>query len=193
MDTSNLFEQNKNALSQAIRNNLKVIIKYYSLKSEITERLIGNIEFTEEFDQYGYYGEHIKAYCYLRNEERHFKIDRILSIQIIDDNIMDEWIESKKRGNSVSFRHANIHQNNSQSKTACFVATHLYGINAPETLLLRAWRDDYLVKYVHGRFFIKYYYKFSPSFIDLVSRSRMVDIALRKILRIVIRYVLNRI
>lgn len=70
----------------AINNKSHVSIKYISSKNEITERLISSIEFTEEFDKFGYYGEHIKAFCHLRNSERHFKIDRILSFRIVDDN-----------------------------------------------------------------------------------------------------------
>lgn len=76
----------KNKILKSINNNSKVIIKYLSSKNEVSERLISDLKFTDEFDKFGYYGEHIKAYCHLRNDERHFKIDRILSFKIIDDD-----------------------------------------------------------------------------------------------------------
>jgi peptidoglycan hydrolase-like protein with peptidoglycan-binding domain len=75
----------KNKILHAISNDSKVIIKYLSSNNEVTERLISDIEFTDEFDKFGYYGEHIRAYCHLRNDERNFKIDRILSFTIVGD------------------------------------------------------------------------------------------------------------
>lgn len=46
----------------------------------------------------------------------------------------------------------------------CFIATAVYGdIYAPEVVALRRFRDETLQKTQAGRFFIKWYYRVSPS------------------------------
>lgn len=51
------------------------------------------------------------------------------------------------------------------SDKRCYIATAVFGMNAPETIFLRKWRDEYLKRHWYGRLFIKLYYKFSPFFI----------------------------
>ncbi len=79
--------QNKHSSSirdeilRAINNDEKIKIVYENFNGEIKERILSNIQLTNEFDEYGYSNQHIKAYCHLRNEERSFKIDRIKKIE----------------------------------------------------------------------------------------------------------------
>lgn len=44
----------------------------------------------------------------------------------------------------------------------CFIATAVYGSAAPETQLLRDWRDDVLLPSKAGRCFVRTYYAVSP-------------------------------
>lgn len=73
----------KGELLRAINNGEKIKITYENFNGEIRERILSNIQLTDEFDEYGYNNQHIKAYCHLRNEERSFKIDRITKIERI--------------------------------------------------------------------------------------------------------------
>jgi len=61
--------------------------------------------------------------------------------------------------------------NNSNNSSACFIATAVYGLDAPETNLLRSWRDQRLLKSNMGRLFVFTYYKVSPSLIPWIKRS----------------------
>ena len=48
-------------------------------------------------------------------------------------------------------------------KGGCFIATAVYGsYNAPEVIILRKFRDNFLLNYFMGRIFITFYYKISP-------------------------------
>ncbi|WP_152456524.1 CFI-box-CTERM domain-containing protein [Microbulbifer sp. THAF38] len=66
----------------------------------------------------------------------------------------------------------------------CFVATHLYGINHPNTCLLRVYRDQQLASHFRGRVFIRIYYALSPL---LVIASRKFPMFSR-----VMRYFVDR-
>lgn len=57
------------------------------------------------------------------------------------------------------------------SSSMCFVATACFGQDAPETAILRAWRDRYLIERSWGRQFIVWYYNNGERFAALVARS----------------------
>ncbi len=71
-------------LEKAIKNDNKVKILYRNTNGETKERILSKIQMTDEFTEYRYFNEHIKAYCHLRNERRSFKISRIVKLEIID-------------------------------------------------------------------------------------------------------------
>lgn len=61
----------------------------------------------------------------------------------------------------------------------CFIATAIYGPDAPETNFLRAWRDRVLMSTTAGRLFVRAYYAVSPSLVPMLSRSRRGAAAVR--------------
>lgn len=56
----------------------------------------------------------------------------------------------------------------------CFIATVCFGEAAPETVVLRFWRDHYLVETDCGRKFIVWYYKNGEKIANIVSRSTLL-------------------
>lgn len=68
------------------------------------------------------------------------------------------------------------------SPSLCFVATVCFGASAPETELLRAWRDLYLIERAWGRRFIVWYYNNGEKFADIASRFPL----LKKFAKVVI-------
>jgi len=83
--TTTSLEDNelKNKLLGAIKNGEKIKILYENLSGESSVRILSDIEISEEFREFGYDKQHIKAFCHLRNEIRSFKIDRIKHIEMI--------------------------------------------------------------------------------------------------------------
>lgn len=51
----------------------------------------------------------------------------------------------------------------------CFIATAVYGVDAPETNALRSWRDRQLMPTLLGRTFIATYYRISPSIVPILQ------------------------
>jgi len=57
-----------------------------------------------------------------------------------------------------------------QKSGGCYVATAVYGsYDAPEVMVLRSWRDDFLDSFGLGRQFIRFYYATSPGLIRMVG------------------------
>lgn len=74
----------KSVIEKAMALNKPIKIKYQKYDGEVSSRELSNIAYNNSFEEDGFYNAHIKGFCRLRNEERTFKIDRILSASIID-------------------------------------------------------------------------------------------------------------
>lgn len=53
----------------------------------------------------------------------------------------------------------------------CFIASHVYGIDADETNELRGWRDRHLMSSMFGRGLVRAYYFVSPLLLRVAGRS----------------------
>ncbi len=73
----------KEELITAVNNGNRIKILYENSNGEASERTLSNLQLTNDFNEFGYDKQHIKAFCHLRNEERSFKIDRIKQIETL--------------------------------------------------------------------------------------------------------------
>ena len=94
-------------------------------------------------------------------------------------------------GNSIGFnsrQYRHIHQ--PQSSSGCYIATMVYkDYNHPKVMVLRNFRDDFLSKYFVGREFIKFYYKYSPSIVELLKDKRSINNIIKKSLNMIIKLI----
>lgn len=67
-------------IKKVVNSNTKVKIEYEKYNGETSTRILSNVEISNEFGEFGFQNDHIKAFCHLRNENRNFKIDRIINI-----------------------------------------------------------------------------------------------------------------
>lgn len=74
-------------------------------------------------------------------------------------------------GNATKISSPSGSYSNKKGNSNCFIASAVYGLDAPETNLLRAWRDQRLLKSNIGRFFVFTYYKISPSLVPWIKKS----------------------
>ncbi|WP_179317683.1 AAA domain-containing protein [Winogradskyella undariae] len=70
-------------IKQAIDNNQTIAISYKKYDGTLSSRNLSDIAYNNTFEADGFYNQHIKGLCNLRNESRTFKIDRITGIEII--------------------------------------------------------------------------------------------------------------
>jgi len=64
----------------------------------------------------------------------------------------------------------------------CFVASVVYGVDAPQTHCLRSWRDAVLMPSVAGRMLVWCYYRLSPAAVVLLRGSPRLTRAARWLL-----------
>ena len=83
-------------------------------------------------------------------------------------------IAARRRGDA-----AHDALNQEVEDTRCFVASHLWGVSDPRTLLLRRFRDEHLMRHLPGRYLVEIYYRLSPSLVVAARRFKPLDIALR--------------
>ncbi len=98
LDLNNIFLKIENEVKEkmyvimknAIANKNKVRIKFKSLNSGITERIIHPAELFVYIDKW-----YIAAFCELRNEIRLFKLDDILEYEVLNESYSDKEILKK--------------------------------------------------------------------------------------------------
>lgn len=67
--------------------------------------------------------------------------------------------------------------------TNCFIATAVYeDYNHPQVMILRQFRDKYLLQNKNGKKFVELYYKYSPKFADFVKDKEILAYPIRKLL-----------
>lgn len=67
-------------ITSAIENQRSLEISYQNFNGGATIRSISRIKFSDKDGNDSMYKSYIKAYCHLRNEDRVFKVDRIVRI-----------------------------------------------------------------------------------------------------------------
>lgn len=68
----------------------------------------------------------------------------------------------------------------------CFVATFVFGPDARETQVLRAYRDAVLLRRRWGRALVAAYYRVAPMGCRVMERSPATVVGVRRLLRIVV-------
>ncbi len=71
-------------------------------------------------------------------------------------------------------------------KEGCYVATMVYGnYNHPNVIVLRKFRDYNLKNVLIGRLFIKYYYRFSPQYVEYVKNKKHLNLFSTIIIKVI--------
>lgn len=71
----------------------------------------------------------------------------------------------------------------SSSSGGCYIATMVYGsYDHPQVMVLRGFRDDVLQQNPLGRAFVKFYYKYSPTWVEHLKDKKLINSFIRKIL-----------
>ena len=72
---------------------------------------------------------------------------------------------------------------------ACYFVTYCYSRQSDEYRMMTKFRDEVLSLTWYGQVVIAFYYKLSPFFVRLASKTNVVDIVVRKFSFLVIKYV----
>jgi hypothetical protein len=72
------------------------------------------------------------------------------------------------------------------SPSFCYVATACYGQDASQTVVLRSWRDSYLINRSWGRNFIVWYYKNGEELSKFAQKSPVVKVIFKTLISVVV-------
>lgn len=104
---------------------------------------------------------------------------------------MDSRTRNYYNGNNTTLNgiYSRLHPS---SSGGCYIATMVYGdYDHPQVLILRNFRDKYLLEKQWGRLFVKLYYKYSPLLVERLKDHRMINNGIRKILDCFINQIKN--
>jgi surface protein len=76
------------------------------------------------------------------------------------------------------------------SNGGCYIATMVYGnYNHPQVMVLRGFRDEVLSNYLLGKLFIRFYYKYSPTWVKVLENNKLFNNTIKKTLNIIINMI----
>lgn len=80
-------------------------------------------------------------------------------------------------------------RSNSSSSGGCYIATMVYGdYDHPKVMVLRKYRDKVLMHHVLGREFVKFYYRYSPIWVEHLRDKKLINNFIRVILDKFVKY-----
>jgi len=107
------------------------------------------------------------------------------------EHIRFQWEGYTRNPNRLLTRIGNNLYPSSNSKlgtdSRCFIASHVYGFDAPETNSLREWRDSVLMASKKGRALVKCYYILSPVLVTILRRSLLMTSLIKRVLNFAIK------
>ena len=114
---------------------------------------------------------------YVKNKKGIFAIFAGIALLIaLAAGLIYALIKLAEAGSDESSDQSGNSSNNSSNGSGCYVATMVYGsYDAPEVMVLRRFRDNFLANYSWGRAFIRWYYANSPGFVERWKDSPRVN------------------
>lgn len=187
-------------IDRAIRTGKDIEIVYVKYDGTRSRRHVSNISYCNDYEDYGYENDHISGFCHLRGEDRHFKIDRIQSIRVLPDgpivnnpkkldavNTYSSFssgsysrVATPPRYSSTPSTRSYSSSSSKKSSEGCYIATMVYGdYDHPKVMILRQYRDEYLLKSFWGRCFVRVYYYLSPKAVRILHDKKRINDRIR--------------
>ena len=80
-----------------------------------------------------------------------------------------------------------------QQKSGCYIATMAYGdYNHSQVKVLRGFRDERLLPTLAGKYFVKFYYWFSPRLVIMAKDNYLIKKISKKGLNFLIKHFISR-
>lgn len=109
----------------------------------------------------------------------------LIGLSVLASNASSEGSnESSDQSSDSGASNSDSGSGNSSDGSGCYIATMVYGsYDAPEVWVLRRFRDNTLQRSRGGRWFINWYYSWSPGFVAKYSKFRFVHRAAKAALQ----------
>tara|TARA_B100000767_G_scaffold269064_1_gene290350 strand:+ start:81 stop:716 length:636 start_codon:yes stop_codon:yes gene_type:complete len=105
------------------------------------------------------------------------------NFKILEQNYFNE--ASNEYNNNI-----NRYSSQNRSNNGCYIATMVYkDYDHPQVMVLRNFRDNHLAEFSFGRAFIKFYYKYSPTWVLFLENKKIINDLIRNALNQLIRLI----
>jgi len=97
--------------------------------------------------------------------------------------IVSKNLKNEQSSNTTTFEDLLLQRKVQQplEDDGCYIATMVYGdYEHPQVLVLRGFRDSFLAHSLLGRSFIRFYYKYSPSWVKALENNRLINQAIKR-------------
>ena len=97
--------------------------------------------------------------------------------------IVSKNLKNEQSSNTTTFEDLLLQRKVQQplEDDGCYIATMVYGdYEHPQVLVLRGFRDGFLAHSLLGRSFIRFYYKYSPSWVKALENNRLINQAIKR-------------
>ena len=124
--------------------------------------------------------QRIKELCQIEGKLAAIKYFK--DVKKVDLKVAKDYVDSFTQHNNIQCKKGN-----------CFIATACYGsYDAKEVLLLREYRDNVLLNFNLGYYFVRFYYFLSPPIANFISKSEILKQTTRRLLIPIIKLVEKR-
>ena len=121
-------------------------------------------------------------------------------IDIKNSSVYSEILAETRKSFENNYRILQQNKNNEYESTAtqvqnksssgCYIATMVYkDYDHPQVIVLRSFRDNHLAEFSFGRAFIKFYYKYSPSWVLFLENKKIINDLIKSFLNQLIRLI----
>ena len=135
----------------------------------------------------------------MEHQEKHIPITEIISTVYCEQKyVFDKTygdlspkrvVEAAKAGTAEHSQFEAEGRAGNRGDSRCFIASHIYGIEAPQTNSLRAWRDQHLLPSKAGRVVMSSYYAISPIYLALLRRSSLLSLLTASLLDCFVKFI----
>jgi hypothetical protein len=184
----NCYELDDNFVVKEKKINESKLLHKHNFEYFLSHSEVFNFPMTEKYSKF-----YKISFSFQLNSDIEYSINDIVEAKLTFDyfNLNNIFIlnytGTKQAPNPVNKSSVNPNQSDSR----CFVATAVTGdVNHPIVKNFRAFRDDYLLKYNIGNKIVSNYYKFSPPFANLISKSKTARFVILNLIIKPIHYLL---
>lgn len=196
-------------IENAIQEGKSITIKYIKYNGEISIRTISDLRYSEEFgsdyiEGYCHLRQEKRTFKISRIKEVDGISSSMPSVSLgktktaynphtstkqtqsthPSPSVSPSVYNSNNRPSSTNYsvkQNSTYSSQGSKKAEGCYIATMVYGdYDHPKVLVLRQYRDEYLMKSIWGRCFIRFYYYLSPKVVRILYNKENINNLIRK-------------
>lgn len=120
---------------------------------------------------------------YYSGEKLHYDFVRLLREEKLEKKRKEQEEEERRKEEALRPKTNNSSSSSSSNGGGCYIATLVYGdYEHPKVKVLRHFRDNVLLTNYLGKKFVKFYYRYSPGWVQRLKNMKRINNCIRFVL-----------